>query len=318
MVIKLENGYFLTKICFFSILNLCEVIVLTEVYPNYYNKFKCIADKCNHSCCIGWEIDIDVDTMDIYNSLNTPMGEKIRNNIEGDIPHFKLTKDERCPFLNEKGLCDIILECGDGAISDICYLHPRFSNFYSSFTETGLGLCCEEAVRIILSEKEKFQIKLPEGIRLNEKEKTFFEKRQKVFDVLQDRSKSIIERFNTLGEFEFSLTNLCKLYLSLERLDEKWTEEINNVKDYIPKGEVFNEYEIFFEQLAVYFVFRYLNPDLNEYEFNSRIRFTLMSCYFIGAMCEKTGSYFGKMQDIVRMYSSEIEYSEENLEMLYN
>ena len=57
--------------------------------------------------------------------------------------------------------CDIITEYGDGAICDICYLHPRFSNFYEDFTETGLGLCCEEAVRIILTEKEKFNIKIP-------------------------------------------------------------------------------------------------------------------------------------------------------------
>ncbi len=291
---------------------------MTEVFPNYYSKFKCIADKCKHSCCIGWEIDIDDDTMDIYNSINTPFGEKIRNNIEGDIPHFKLTKDERCPFLNEKGLCDIIIECGDGAISDICYLHPRFSNFYSSFTETGLGLCCEEAVIIILSETEKFEINLPGDIKVTEKEKTFFQKRQKIFDILQDRSKSITERFNTLGEFKFNLDNLCKVYLELERLDEKWTDEINNIKEYNFKGEIFNKFQIFFEQLAVYFVFRHLNPDLSECEFNSRIKFALMSCYFIGAMCEKTGADFEKMKDLVRMYSSEIEYSEDNLELLYN
>ena len=29
------------------------------VVPNYYNQFKCIAEKCHHNCCIGWEIDID-------------------------------------------------------------------------------------------------------------------------------------------------------------------------------------------------------------------------------------------------------------------
>ena len=26
--------------------------------PKYYNEFKCIADKCTHSCCVGWEIDM--------------------------------------------------------------------------------------------------------------------------------------------------------------------------------------------------------------------------------------------------------------------
>ena len=39
---------------------------MKEVFPNYYKKFKCIADKCKHNCCIGWEIDIDNDTLEFY------------------------------------------------------------------------------------------------------------------------------------------------------------------------------------------------------------------------------------------------------------
>ena len=31
--------------------------------PEYYKQFKCIADKCTHSCCIGWEIDIDEEAL---------------------------------------------------------------------------------------------------------------------------------------------------------------------------------------------------------------------------------------------------------------
>ena len=34
--------------------------------PAYYKNFKCIADKCEHSCCVGWEIDIDKETLDKY------------------------------------------------------------------------------------------------------------------------------------------------------------------------------------------------------------------------------------------------------------
>jgi radical SAM superfamily enzyme YgiQ (UPF0313 family) len=85
------------------------------------------------------------------------MGEKIRANIEGEPPHFVLGEGKRCPFLDEDGLCEIIREHGDGALCDICYLHPRFSNEYDTFTETGLGFCCEEAAKIILSFKGKIE-----------------------------------------------------------------------------------------------------------------------------------------------------------------
>ena len=34
--------------------------------PSYYKDFACIADRCQHSCCVGWEIDIDPDTLAHY------------------------------------------------------------------------------------------------------------------------------------------------------------------------------------------------------------------------------------------------------------
>ena len=82
-------------------------------------------------------------------------------------------------------------------------------------------------------------------------------------------------------------------------------------------GEIFenNEFQILFEQLAVYFAFRHLTI---ESDFKSGIRFVLMSCWIVGALCQKAEGDMEKINDLVRMYSSEIEYSEENLEILIN
>ena len=279
---------------------------MKEVFPNYYKKFKCIAGDCKHSCCIGWEIDIDDDTMDLYNSLDGEFAERIRGSIVGDTPHFALTEGERCPFLNQSGLCDIICELGDGAICDICYLHPRFSNFYDDFTETGLGLCCEEAARIILTEKEKFLIPLPEPAGNN----AFFKERREVFDILQNRNVTVLERFKKLAEkydlkFEFLNQELYDFYMSLERLDKSWENELEKLKNADGVSIFENEdLQIFFEQLACYFIFRH---------FERGIGFALLSCWALGAICSACES-FEEMLDVVRMYSSEIEYSEENTE----
>ncbi len=281
---------------------------MTEVFPNYYGKFKCIADKCKHSCCIGWEIDIDDDTMELYNSLDGEFARKIRANIEGDVPHFILKDDDRCPFLNKDGLCDIICELGDGAICDICYLHPRFSNFYEDFTETGLGLCCEDAVRTILTEQEKFFIPLPAGI----KNKEFFAERSAVFDILQNRNVTVLERFKTLAgkygvNFEFSNEKLYDLYMSLERLDKSWEKELLKLKN--ANGTTIFErtdLQILFEQLACYFIFRH---------FKNGVGFALVSCWVLGAIFSSCES-IETMLDVVRMYCCEIEYSQENTEKL--
>ena len=52
--------------------------------PSYYEEFSCIADKCKDNCCIGWEIDIDEETIPItvrcQESLETAL-EKILQKI---------------------------------------------------------------------------------------------------------------------------------------------------------------------------------------------------------------------------------------------
>lgn len=299
-----------------------------EVFPNYYKEFKCIADKCKHSCCIGWEIDIDESSLSFYNSLDSQIGKRIRQNIEGETPHFVLTEEERCPFLNQYGLCDIITECGEDALCDICRLHPRFSNYYSDFHETGLGLCCEEASRIIILNKEKFSIIFPDGLTVTGEEKSFFDIRNNVFSILQNRKKTIRERFDSLSkvfgfEFSFSLSKLCDIYLSLERLDEKWTFMLDDLKQYCLDDSVFenSELQIPFEQLSCYFVFRHMSDALWYGDYAQRVAFTLMSCYLIGALWSEYIDANGSIKqediiEIVRIYSSEVEYSEDNMERL--
>ena len=57
---------------------------MIESVPNYYDKFKCIADRCKHSCCIGWEIDIDDDTMELLEAQTN----KEEANIKIDLSKF--------------------------------------------------------------------------------------------------------------------------------------------------------------------------------------------------------------------------------------
>lgn len=120
--------------------------------PEYYAAFHCIAARCGHTCCAGWEIDIDEESQARYEQLPGPFGARVRRSIDrGGTPHFILTEDERCPLLNGDNLCDLILHEGEGALCQICRDHPRFRNYYSCRVEMGLGLVCEEAARLILS-----------------------------------------------------------------------------------------------------------------------------------------------------------------------
>ena len=121
------------------------------VYPDFYFDFSCTASRCRHSCCRGWEIDIDEDTLALYDALTGDIGDTVRRSIERTpTPHFALTENEDCPFLQPDGLCRLILTVGEESLCDICAEHPRFYNEYPDRIEAGLGLCCEEAVRLLL------------------------------------------------------------------------------------------------------------------------------------------------------------------------
>jgi lysine-N-methylase len=132
---------------------------MRQVYPEYYKNFKCTASACRHTCCRGWEIDIDAGTAEKYAEAPGEFGRRLRENISNEGgPHFILAGEERCPFLNGENLCDVILTLGEEALCGICTDHPRFRTFLSDRTETGLGLCCEEAARLLLTENKPVRL----------------------------------------------------------------------------------------------------------------------------------------------------------------
>ena len=121
--------------------------------PAYYPAFACVADRCQHSCCVGWEIDVDEQALARYRALDAAHGTEICNSIfcDAEGAHFRLTENERCPHLDERGLCRIILAHGEAQLCDICREHPRFYHCAGGVWECGLGACCEEAARLILA-----------------------------------------------------------------------------------------------------------------------------------------------------------------------
>ena len=46
--------------------------------PSYYKEFRCTADRCADSCCIGWELDIDEDTVAYYEQVKGAFGDRLR------------------------------------------------------------------------------------------------------------------------------------------------------------------------------------------------------------------------------------------------
>ena len=165
---------------------------MKTVIPHYYTQFRCIADRCVHSCCIGWEIDVDADTLARYRTVGGALGKRLAAQIVDGA--FVLYAQERCPFLNAQGLCDIITELGEDALCEICAEHPRFRSFYSDREEIGLGLCCEEAARMVLTQTPPASFIETGSEQPTPEEQAFFAFRKRLLSVVQDRSQPLSAR----------------------------------------------------------------------------------------------------------------------------
>lgn len=134
------------------------------------NSFKCIGSKCKYTCCKGWEISIDSETMDFYHNVSGKFGNKLRNSvIEKDNIYFFDKKDGRCPFLNEESLCDIYINLGEEHMCTTCKVYPRKNWVYGDITFVGKYISCPEIARILFEAQSPLEFGFTEDeLALNE------------------------------------------------------------------------------------------------------------------------------------------------------
>lgn len=303
---------------------------MQHIVPDYYTEFHCIGSACRHNCCIGWEIDIDAETHAFYRTVSGELGRRLHACIDrsGDVPHFILDGDERCPFLNADNLCDIILELGEERLCGICADHPRFRNKLPGRVEIGLGLCCEEAARLILGKREPMTL-----VGKADTDDEILLLRDEVIAVLQERSRTVPQRVAAMLERCGAVLpshrpdEWAALFLTLERLEPRWTVRLEQLRDGFANADLdgFDRYmagrQTEYEQLLVYIVYRHLANAADADGAAARAAFAAL-CYTmihaLGAVqWTQTAAFtFEDQVELVRQFSAEIEYSDENLYVL--
>ncbi len=272
--------------------------------PKYYKDFKCIADRCRHSCCIGWEIDIDAAALEKYR------GTEIEKSISfAETPHFILGREERCPHLDGRGLCRIISSRGEDFLCDICREHPRFYHDTPRGREVGIGMSCEEACRIILS-SDAYAEFTETGVVDGETDLCFdaVALRSHIYCTLS-RNIRFDEKLKLICD-EFNIQPLEKegareLIAGLEYLEEAHRELfLNYSPDAFPR-----EIENKLERAFAYFVFRHCSDAADKDDFRAAFGFAVFCTQLIASLSDGEN-----INDIARIVSEEIEYSEENTE----
>lgn len=323
------------------------------IKPYFYDSFECKADKCSDSCCIGWEIDIDSDTYDFYKSVKGGFGKKLAENIAfGDseeVPNFKLTADERCPFLTENGLCEIYINLGKDALCGICREHPRFYGEFSSRTECGLGLCCEKVCEMLFGDEQPLTFVCEddgENENPDDEEALFLAVRAEMFDMLSDNGIGFSQRIKNLLEYAAELKfevfgiktelnnvsrhdffrKLIDAFSRTEPINDEWTEFIGEIDEnkekIIDSSENFAPDERDYEKLIKYILYRHFADGCFGYGIFSAAAFAVMNTAFVYLcdcfVAEKQGDF--KLCDRinnVKLWSKQIEYSSENTDFIF-
>lgn len=228
-------------------------IILT---PSYTKEFKCIGGECEDSCCIGWRVFIDKNTFKNYKRIyNKEFKAKVDKYIkrnrhstnENSYAQIKLLENERCPFLNNKNLCEVFINVGEHNLSKVCTEYPRIYNRIDGKIEKSLTLSCPVAAKKILLNKELMEF---DEIKSNEKisnintyvdtqsnkyiNKYFWEIRIFTIDLLQNRNYSIEDRLVILGMFykeiseNSNVNDIIKKFKS-RILDNVYKKLLNNI-----------------------------------------------------------------------------------------
>lgn len=307
--------------------------------PAYFDNFQCLADRCPDSCCKEWEVEIDDRTAAYYQSLEGPLGDRLRAVLKDDPDWGTVMtiQDGRCPMWREDGLCRIQAELGHDALCKTCREFPRLCHDYGTFREYGLELSCPEAARLILNaENNAFLTETVPGSDATDYDENdmavLLETRETALALIGDESLSVPQMLTLFLYYGYHAQNLLDgadvpafqaasllaeaqelsipggeqelvgFFTTLEILTPQWKERLTAPLSPAPWAKPFRN-------LAHYFVERYWLQAVSDYDLFGRVKFAVASCLLIHLLGGDTVA-------TAQLYSKEIENSDQNVDSI--
>ena len=118
--------------------------------PDYYKEFECTADKCKDTCCAGWQIVIDDESLEKYKKLKGDYIWKVMSCVDWETGTFRQDNEKRCAFLNGQNLCELYKNVGEESLCKTCKDYPRHIEEFEGVREILLSISCPEVARILM------------------------------------------------------------------------------------------------------------------------------------------------------------------------
>lgn len=294
------------------------------VKPTFYKTFKCIAGDCPDSCCQGWEVDADSDSLEYYKTLDNSLEIKKRidsvlSKDEFDNTIFTLAPKKRCPFLNDENLCDVHIAIGAEHTPYTCRTFPRFIYDFGATREIGISFSCPVASDMMYNtESFDFETEVNSDLpTLNDidAEKYFllYKGRAEAYKIAKDKNKSIRERLNDLLDLGVLLQeklfpydeggddiDFFDVFKNPELINPEWKEKVENFSLKQVSDTQSNE------NILMYFLYKYLMQAVYDDDVLSKIKMAV-----IGVLIN---TYFGEDSWTVHLWSKETEHSQYNMD----
>lgn len=294
------------------------------VKPTFYKNFKCIAGDCPDSCCQGWEVDADSDSLEYYKTLDNSLEIKKRidsvlSKDEFDNTIFTLAPKKRCPFLNNENLCDMHIAIGGEHTPYTCRTFPRFIYDFGATREIGISFSCPVASDMMYNtESFDFETDINSDLpTLNDidAEKYFllYKGRAEAYEIAKDKNKSIRERLNDLLDLGVLLQEklfpydeggddiaFFDVFKNLELINPEWKEKVENFSLKQVSDTQSNE------NILMYFLYKYLMQAVYDDDALSKIKMAVLGVLI--------NTYFGEDSWTVHLWSKETEHSQYNMD----
>lgn len=294
------------------------------VTPSFYKDFECIAGDCPDSCCQGWEVDADIDSLEYYKTLSGDIKQRIDSVLDKDEfgnTIFRLTDRKRCPFLNDSNLCDMHIAIGGEHTPFTCRTFPRFINDFGSTREMGLSFSCPVASDMMWNLEGEFDFETtlnsdPPSLNDIDAELYFYliKSRNKAYQIVKNKELPLNERIIQLLEYAQELQNdidsyeekgavldFKDVFNNPEVINNEWVEKV--------KAGSFDKSAInskSCENIAVYFLFRYFMQAVYDRDVLSKVKTAA-----VGVLIP---AFFGNDSWTIHLWSKETEHSDVNME----
>ncbi len=321
---------------------------MRNIYPTFYHEFRCIANRCEDSCCKDWDIDVDSETEKFYQTVEGALGDKIRSLTITDEYGERVFRsgNGRCPFWNDDMLCDIYIGIGEEHLSHTCANFPRVHIDYGDFQEHLLSFACPEAARFMLREEGNPYRDFGGSEELettdeNEDFMSFLLKaRERSVTLLLNRDEPFAYRLADCLEFNAQVQSLLNgeepqplstdgvtaespdfifaLHRQFEIMSSQWRAALDETAQKEASLRISGGFGKDFEKFALYYLYRYYLEAIHSGDVLYSVKRIICAYLVTGKMDALFASqnYPLPRMRILQRYSKEVEHSYENTEQL--